>query len=206
MNGCPRETESGEELQWKQPRQGYGPEEASSPGAGSRQAFPPFKSQYLPSGGVAEGCTWNCVLRRGNLFSGHGGRSLVHTKCGSLLSANLLGQMDSCSSSKGGRQAWGIPEEFRFFMEGQMMPLAVSGRGKKNRKGSFLRDWFSSKLHSAPPPRSCWTPSHFLDEETEARSLSSSHRAEVALDPDLTRAQHKITSKRHLFFFLFFYF
>ena len=58
----------------------------------------------------------------------------------SLLSANLLGQMDSCISSKGGRQAWGIPEKLRFFMEGQMMPLAVSGRGKKNQKGSFLRD------------------------------------------------------------------
>lgn len=64
----------------------------------------------------------------------------MHTKYGSLLSANLLGQMDSCSSSTGGRQAWGIPEEFRFFMEGQMMPLAVSGRGKKHWKGSFLKD------------------------------------------------------------------
>lgn len=194
MSGCPREIESGEELQWKQPRQGYGPEEAFSPGAGSRQAFPPFKSQYLLSGGVAEGYTWNCALRRGNLFSGHRGRSLVHTKCGSLLSANLPGQMGSCSGSKRGRLAWGIPEEFRSFMGGPMMPLAVSGRGE-NRKGSFLRDWFSSKLRSAPPPRSRRTPSHFLDEETEARSLSRSHRAEVALDPDLTRAQHKILVK-----------
>uniref|UniRef100_A0A3Q1MB62 Cytohesin 2 n=1 Tax=Bos taurus TaxID=9913 RepID=A0A3Q1MB62_BOVIN len=125
---------------------------------------------------------------------GHRGRSLVHTKCGSLLSANLLGQMGSCSGSKRGRLAWGTPGEFRSFMGGPMMPLAVSGRGE-NRKGSFLRDWFSSKLRSAPPPRSRRTPSHFLDEETEARSLSRSHRAEVALDPDLTRAQHKILVK-----------
>jgi len=55
----------------------------------------------------------------------------VHTKCGSLLSANLLGQMDSCSGSKRGRLAWGIPEEFRSFMGGPMMPLAVSGREEK---------------------------------------------------------------------------
>lgn len=68
------------------------------------------------------------------------------------LSANLLGQMDSCSSPKEADRPGEIPEGFRFFMEGQMMPLAVSGQGKKNWKGSFLKEiGFSSKLHPRPP-------------------------------------------------------
>lgn len=118
----------------------------------------------------------------------------MHTKCRSLLAANLLGQMDSCISSKGGRQAWGIPEKFRFFMEGQMMPLAVSGRGKKNQKGNFLRDWLPSEL----PPHQLQDSSHFLDEETGLVTIQQPQGRGSVGPRFLTRAQHKVTSKRHL--------